>query len=219
MTSSANTWTDDRVETLSKLWREGMSASQIARDLGHGITRNAVIGKSTGWALQAARRRACQGLDVPISAGNDGVASRTGPSRLAPCRRPWRELLTFLFPRPGSPASSASVGDNADGRWAIRWPTASAYADGPPSAAPTAHPTPAWPTDPPSGTTSSSSQAGPPWPDRRQLSAREARRVERPPLRAGATPPHNALSSCHVTLAVNGLRPFPSASRRRAALR
>ncbi len=38
-------WTYDRVETLSKLWREGLSASQIARNLGCGVTRNAVIGK------------------------------------------------------------------------------------------------------------------------------------------------------------------------------
>jgi GcrA cell cycle regulator len=37
-------WTDDRVETLKKLWAEGLSASQIAAELG-GITRNAVIGK------------------------------------------------------------------------------------------------------------------------------------------------------------------------------
>lgn len=37
-------WTDDRVETLKKLWSEGHSASQIAKQLG-GVTRNAVIGK------------------------------------------------------------------------------------------------------------------------------------------------------------------------------
>ena len=37
-------WTDDRVARLSKLWAEGLSASQIAADLG-GVTRNAVIGK------------------------------------------------------------------------------------------------------------------------------------------------------------------------------
>ncbi|MGZ8408152.1 MAG: GcrA family cell cycle regulator, partial [Caulobacteraceae bacterium] len=37
-------WTDDRVETLKKLWLEGLSASQIAKHLG-GVTRNAVIGK------------------------------------------------------------------------------------------------------------------------------------------------------------------------------
>ena len=37
-------WTDERVEMLKKLWTDGLSASQIAAELG-GITRNAVIGK------------------------------------------------------------------------------------------------------------------------------------------------------------------------------
>lgn len=37
-------WTDERVELLKKLWAEGLSASQIAGELG-GVTRNAVIGK------------------------------------------------------------------------------------------------------------------------------------------------------------------------------
>src|SRR3982751_1469338 len=38
------TWTDDRVEQLKKLWEAGLSASQIAAELGN-VTRNAVIGK------------------------------------------------------------------------------------------------------------------------------------------------------------------------------
>lgn len=37
-------WTDERVELLKKLWADGLSASQIASQLGS-ITRNAVIGK------------------------------------------------------------------------------------------------------------------------------------------------------------------------------
>ncbi len=37
-------WTDARVETLKTLWREGLSAAQIAGRLG-GVTRNAVLGK------------------------------------------------------------------------------------------------------------------------------------------------------------------------------
>lgn len=37
-------WTDDRVETLKRMWSEGQSASAIAKELG-GVTRNAVIGK------------------------------------------------------------------------------------------------------------------------------------------------------------------------------
>jgi GcrA cell cycle regulator len=37
-------WTDERVELLKKLWNDGLSASQIAAELGS-VTRNAVIGK------------------------------------------------------------------------------------------------------------------------------------------------------------------------------
>lgn len=37
-------WTDERVETLKRMWGEGQSASAIAKELG-GVTRNAVIGK------------------------------------------------------------------------------------------------------------------------------------------------------------------------------
>ena len=38
-------WTDERVEQLRQLWTDGKSASQIAALLGHGLTRNAIIGK------------------------------------------------------------------------------------------------------------------------------------------------------------------------------
>jgi len=41
---AANSWTDERVELLTKLWANGLSASQIATQMG-GVTRNAVIGK------------------------------------------------------------------------------------------------------------------------------------------------------------------------------
>ncbi|WP_101067767.1 GcrA family cell cycle regulator [Roseovarius salinarum] len=37
-------WTDERVEMLKRMWNEGQSASQIAKELGN-VTRNAVIGK------------------------------------------------------------------------------------------------------------------------------------------------------------------------------
>ena len=37
-------WTPTRVDTLTSLWRDGLSASQVAKALG-GVTRNAVIGK------------------------------------------------------------------------------------------------------------------------------------------------------------------------------
>lgn len=37
-------WTQERVEQLTTLWLEGLSASQIAAQMG-GVSRNAVIGK------------------------------------------------------------------------------------------------------------------------------------------------------------------------------
>jgi len=39
-------WTDDRVAVLEKLWGEGKTAAEIAKELGEGVTRNAVIGKA-----------------------------------------------------------------------------------------------------------------------------------------------------------------------------
>lgn len=44
MIDAGATWTDERVELLKKLWSDGLSASQIAAELGN-VTRNAVIGK------------------------------------------------------------------------------------------------------------------------------------------------------------------------------
>ena len=38
-------WTSDRVQLLTILWQKGNSASQIATELGEGVSRNAVIGK------------------------------------------------------------------------------------------------------------------------------------------------------------------------------
>ena len=45
-------WTDERIEQLKQLWSKGMTASQIADDLG-GVSRNAVIGKAHRLGLQS----------------------------------------------------------------------------------------------------------------------------------------------------------------------
>jgi GcrA cell cycle regulator len=45
-------WTDERIERLKELWTKGMTASQIADELG-GVSRNAVIGKAHRLGLQA----------------------------------------------------------------------------------------------------------------------------------------------------------------------
>lgn len=39
-------WTDDRIALLKRMWKEGKSAAEIAKAVGKGVTRNAVIGKA-----------------------------------------------------------------------------------------------------------------------------------------------------------------------------
>ena len=53
-------WTDERVELLKKLWADGLSASQIAAQLG-GVTRNAVIGKVHRLSLSGRAKPASSG--------------------------------------------------------------------------------------------------------------------------------------------------------------
>jgi GcrA cell cycle regulator len=62
-------WTDERVEKLKKLWSEGLSASQIAAQLG-GVSRNAVIGK-------------VHRLNLPGRAKAGGTPSAARPKRPA----------------------------------------------------------------------------------------------------------------------------------------
>lgn len=38
-------WTDERIGCLKQMWRSGLSCSKIARSLGDGLTRSAVVGK------------------------------------------------------------------------------------------------------------------------------------------------------------------------------
>jgi GcrA cell cycle regulator len=69
-------WTDERVELLTKLWGEGLSASQIARQLG-GVTRNAVIGKVHRLKLSA-RAKSVSSAKRTKKAGDDlAVRGRT----------------------------------------------------------------------------------------------------------------------------------------------
>src|SRR5438309_6733638 len=58
-------WTNERIELLQKLRLEGCSASRIAGELAHGITRNAVIGKVYRLRLSG-RAKALPG-NVPAS--------------------------------------------------------------------------------------------------------------------------------------------------------
>ena len=49
--STKNFWTEERQNTLIRLWKEGIPSRAIAEQLGEGITRNAVIGKANRLGL------------------------------------------------------------------------------------------------------------------------------------------------------------------------
>ncbi len=89
-------WTDERVEQLKKMWLDGLSASQIANELSHGITRNAVIGKVHRLGLSGrvkspapapTRMRPktrpdedARSPSIPVSHGNLALAAETRPA-------------------------------------------------------------------------------------------------------------------------------------------
>lgn len=74
-------WTDERIERLKELWSKGITASQIADELG-GVSRNAVIGK--------AHRLGLQSRPSPVKPNEPGAAPRTpeAPLEAAPWEAP-----------------------------------------------------------------------------------------------------------------------------------
>jgi GcrA cell cycle regulator len=65
-------WTDERIDQLKAMWERGLTASQIADELG-GVSRNAVIGK--------AHRLGLQSRPSPVKANE-------APKKPAPPRKP-----------------------------------------------------------------------------------------------------------------------------------
>ena len=72
-------WTDERVAILSKLWADGLSASQIAAELG-GVTRNAVIGKVHRLGLSGRAKPSSGGIKRVKRTAKQGAYSRTKSS-------------------------------------------------------------------------------------------------------------------------------------------
>ncbi len=106
-------WTDDRVDTLRKLWTDGLSASQIAAELG-GVTRNAVIGKvhrlglsgrakgsgssNGGRAKKPANRSSFAKTTRPVNgeAGKKPAAVSSRPSQIVDLPEPAPLMLPLL---------------------------------------------------------------------------------------------------------------------------
>ncbi len=89
MADAGLTWTKERIELLTKLWTEGLSASQIAAELGGDVSRNAVISKANrlglthGLAKVASTPRTRKPSRRPESSPTGETADQGGPA-LAP---------------------------------------------------------------------------------------------------------------------------------------
>lgn len=101
-------WTEDRVEILTKLWAEGLSASQIAKELGE-VTRNAVIGKVHRLGLSG-RAKPSNPTKKPT---RKATAARTRAARLPSAPRKQRSTISVPPPPPPIEAKPMANGKYA----------------------------------------------------------------------------------------------------------
>ena len=116
-------WTDERVELLKKLWLDGLSASQIAKQLG-GVTRNAVIGKvhRLGLSGRATPSQPQRTTFKAPRAPRPAVASQ--PRRLSEPSLPSAPVPVFYPEQPGS-ATVLTLGAHM-----CKWPIGDPSTDG-----------------------------------------------------------------------------------------
>jgi GcrA cell cycle regulator len=93
-------WTDERIERLKNLWSQGVTASQIADELG-GVSRNAVIGKAHRLGLQS-RPSPVKPNEAEAAAP---VAEKPQPERKAPA--PEAKAEPKMEPQRAAPAQAA----------------------------------------------------------------------------------------------------------------
>jgi GcrA cell cycle regulator len=96
-------WTDERIEQLRTMWDKGMSASQIAEQLGGAITRNAVIGKAHRLGLKS--RPSPVKADSPRASAAAKAAPAPAPAPVARSQDPEVAFAraTPMMPRPPAP--------------------------------------------------------------------------------------------------------------------
>jgi GcrA cell cycle regulator len=75
-------WTDERIDRLRALWTKGVTASQIAEELG-GVSRNAVIGKAHRLGLQARPSPVKANEPEPKAKAKPAAAPKPAPASAA----------------------------------------------------------------------------------------------------------------------------------------
>ncbi|SMF61337.1 GcrA family cell cycle regulator [Allosphingosinicella indica] len=98
-------WTDERIDRLKALWSKGMTASQIAEELG-GVSRNAVIGKAHRLGLQS-RPSPVKPNEPAAKKADKPAADKPAAAAAKPAPRPEAKPATPA-PRPAAPAPQAA---------------------------------------------------------------------------------------------------------------
>ena len=98
-------WTDERIDRLKTMWENGLTASQIAVELG-GVSRNAVIGKAHRLELQA-RPSPVKGNDSDGTKAEPRKAAAPKPKAAAPAA-PAAAPDPFAAPPAMAPAAGAT---------------------------------------------------------------------------------------------------------------
>ncbi|WP_062016315.1 GcrA family cell cycle regulator [Aureimonas sp. AU4] len=94
-------WTDERIDSLKRLWGDGLSASQIASQLG-GVSRNAVIGKVHRLKLESRIKPPADALKR--EALLEGAVMPAAPAPVAPPAAPALPRLVVSTPAPAAAA-------------------------------------------------------------------------------------------------------------------
>ncbi len=106
-------WTDERVDQLKSMWGEGMSASQIAKELG-GVTRNAVIGKVHRLGLSSRNQGKPESLPEKSATASAAPAAAEPAARAKPkaaaVEQPVEEVAKSAEP---APKAAAEGGDES----------------------------------------------------------------------------------------------------------
>jgi len=81
-------WTEQQIQALKKMWGNGYSASDIAKTLGGGLTRNAVIGKAHRLKLSSRPSPMHVDGELPSKMGGSVLPTMTKISKKRSMLRP-----------------------------------------------------------------------------------------------------------------------------------
>jgi len=114
-------WTEDKVESLKKLWGSGKTASQIAEIIG-GISRNAVIGKAHRLNLSAKikTRTATSNQNFESSLNEKNSNKKRGP------RSKFKSLIIEKDFEPENPKQLEELDENSC-KWPIGHPNEKSF--------------------------------------------------------------------------------------------